>query len=111
VRADNGFCALLEYDLEYFDGHDWKTLEQVRNAMPPSEEARTADSKYAFWMDDTNFYVHPFAPVEARGIRIRVLRVSHGLVPDDRAGASANRIAFKLHLREIEIFSAPAGAR
>ncbi len=105
VRADNTFCAVLDYDLEYLDGPTWKVLEQVRNAMPPSEEVRTADAKFAIWMDDTNVHVHIFAPVEARAIRLRALRVSHGFIPDDRATAWGNRIACKLMLREVEIYS------
>jgi len=105
VRADNTFCALLEYDLQYFDGRVWKTLEEVRNTMPPSEEARTADAKSAIWMDDINFYVHQFPTVRAEKVRLVARRVSQGFVPDRRATAWGNVIPAKLMLREIEIFA------
>ncbi|MDQ3815501.1 MAG: hypothetical protein M3347_16410, partial [Armatimonadota bacterium] len=104
VRADNAFCALLDYDLQYFDGKAWKTIEQVRNAMPPSEEARTADATHVIWMDDTNVYVHQFAPVTAERVRLVVRRASFGFVPDDRTKAWSNVLAPKLMLRELEIF-------
>lgn len=109
VRADNTFCALLDYDLEYTpDGASWKPIEHVRRPMPASEAVRSADADHAIWMDDTNFFLHAFAPREARGIRLRVLNVTHGFVPDDRATAWGNTIPQKLMLREIEIYSPPA---
>jgi hypothetical protein len=111
VRADNGFCALLDYDLEYLDGQNWKLLEAVRNAMPASEPVSTADAKFAIWMDDTNLYVHTFAPVEGQAVRLRALRVSHGFVPDDLASAWGKQIPCKLMLREVEIYSTAPNAK
>lgn len=107
VRADNTFCALLEYDLDGFDGQAWRPIERVRNAMPPSEPARTADARAATWMDDTNLYVHRFAPLTVQKLRITVRRVSYGFVPDDRTQARGKAIPPKFMLREVEIF-APA---
>jgi hypothetical protein len=105
VRADNTFCALLDYDLEYLDNGVWKPLEQVRNDMPASEQVQTADATGAIWMDDTNFYMHAFSPRRADGIRIRALNVSRGFIPDDRATAWGNRIPPKFMLREVQIYS------
>ncbi len=31
VRADNPFCTLLDYDLQYHDGSAWKTIQEVRD--------------------------------------------------------------------------------
>lgn len=104
VRADNTFCALLEYDLDCFDGQAWKTIEQVRRPMPASEEARTADATHAIWMDDTNLFIHQFAPTSAQRIRIVVRRTTNGFVPDARP----RPIPAKFMLREVEIYAAPA---
>ncbi len=110
VRGDNSFCALLDYDLDYFDGQAWKSIEHVRNELPPSEEAASADADHAIWMDDTNLYVHRFAPVLAQKIRLVARRASFGFIPDDRAKAWGNTIPPKLMLREIEVFAPLPGA-
>ncbi|HUW99722.1 MAG TPA: hypothetical protein VMY35_01985, partial [Phycisphaerae bacterium] len=41
VRADNPFCAILDYDLQYFDSGTWKTIEEVRTPCPPSDVVQT----------------------------------------------------------------------
>lgn len=109
VRADNGFCALLSYDLQGWDGKAWKTLEAVRRPMPPSEEARTADADHAIWTDDTNLFVHRFAPLTTDRLRVVVHDVTRGFIPDDRALAWGNVIPRKFMLREVEIYAAPNG--
>jgi hypothetical protein len=108
VRADNAFCALLDYDLEVHDGRAWKSIEKVRTPMPASEEAKSADATHAIWMDDTNFFIHRFAPVTASKIRLTARRVSRGFVPDDRALAWSKPHAPKLMLREIELYAPSA---
>ena len=105
VRADNQFSALLDYDLQYQDGANWKTIETIRRPMPPSEEARTADATNAIWMDDTNFFHHQFAPITTNKLRLVVRDVSHGFVPDDRTRAWGNLIPQKLMLREIGVYA------
>lgn len=107
VRPDNGFCALLDYDLQYDAGGTWKTIESVHNPMPSSEEAVTTDATHAIWMDDTNFYTHQFPTVTTSKLRLVVRDVSRGFVPDERSKAWSNIIAPKFMLREVELF-APA---
>ncbi len=106
IRADNAFCALLAYDLQYHDGKDWQTIESVERRMPASEAAKTADAIAAIWMDDTNFYLHQFAPISTAKLRLVVRGTSHGFVADDQARAWGNVIARSLMLREIEIYGA-----
>ena len=103
VRADNTFCALLEYDLECFDGQAWKMVEQIRRPMPVSEEAKTADATHAIWMDDTNLFIHSFAPTMVQRLRLVVRLTTNGFVPDARP----RPIPAKFMLREVEIYAAP----
>jgi len=105
VRADNAFCALLAYDLQWQDGETWKTIESVKRPMPPSEEARTADASRAIWMDDTNFFVHRFKPVTTSRLRLVVHDVTHGFVSDAVSRAWGNAIPQKLMLREVELYA------
>jgi hypothetical protein len=108
VRPDNTFCALLAYDLQYHDGTGWKTIERVERMMPASEQARTADAMGAVWMDDTNFFLHQFAPLTTTRLRLLVHDTTHGFLPDDRVRAWGNHLAQQLMLREVEVY-APRG--
>jgi sugar lactone lactonase YvrE len=105
VRADNAFCALLAYDLQYHDGTNWKTIETIDRPMPPWEEASTADATGVIWMDDTNFFVHEFAPVTATRLRVQVRDTTRGFIPDDAALANGKQIPRKLMLREVELYA------
>ena len=105
VRADNAFSALLDYDLEYQDAAgSWKNLARVRNSPPPSERVSSADADYAIWTDDTNFYLHRFAPITTAKLRLRVLNVSRGFLPDDGARAWGYEMTPYFMLREVELF-------
>lgn len=110
VRGDNQFCALLDYDLDFYDGREWKSIAQVRSTMPASEEATSADATHAIWMDDTNLFVHRFPAVRAERLRLVARRASFGFIPDDRAKAWGNVIPPKLMLREFEAFAPTATA-
>ena len=105
IRGDNGFSALLDYDLQYDDKGTWKTVASVDHELPPSETVATADASGAVWMDDTNFYYHQFAPVETSRLRLVVKDASRGFVPDERVRAWGNLIDPKLMLREVEVFA------
>ena len=105
IRGDNGFSALLNYDLQYDDGGNWKTVATVDNEMPRSETVATADAEGAIWMDDTNFYLHQFAPVTTSRLRLVVKDASRGFIPDERARAWSSIIGPKLMLREVEVFA------
>ena len=112
MRADNPYCSLLDYDLQYYDGKTWVTLEKVRAPVPPSEMVQTPQCKASGWYLDENFYVHTFQPVTTDRLRLVVLRTTHGFMIDERAvqaaGWSANSPT--LMLREIEVYGPSAAA-
>jgi hypothetical protein len=103
VRPDNTFGTLLDYDLEAKVDDVWKLIETVKRPMPPSEKVTTADSVGAAWVDDTNFFVHEFAPLTVTELRLLVRSATHGLLPDNRVRSAP---APKVMLREIEIHGA-----
>ncbi len=106
VRADNPYCALLDYDVQYHDGKDWVTLEEARSPMPPSNLVNTPQCRADTWYMDENIYMHHFEPVTTDRLRLVVRRTTHGFMPDDvavkAAGWSAN--APHLMLREVEVY-------
>ena len=121
VRADNPFSAILDYDLQYFDGQDWKTLEEVRTPCPASDVVQTYMCKNLMWYLDNNFFVHQFKkPVETDKLRMVVRRITRGCITDmiaeavQNAGKPADQwwhaSGERLELREIEIYGAPASA-
>ena len=70
---------------------------QVKVTLAPN-------ATHAVWMDDTNLFIHEFAPTPAQRIRIVVRRTTNGFVPDARP----RPIPAKFMLREVEIYAAPA---
>jgi hypothetical protein len=104
VRADNAFCALLDYEIQIREGEDWRTISEVHAAPPESDLVNTSGSKANTWLLDNNFYVHEFAPVTTDRIRLVVHRVSYGFLPDADLKAWGNALPPKLMLREIEIY-------
>jgi hypothetical protein len=106
LRADNTFCALLDYDLQYHDGKDWVTLEKVRAAFAPTEAVETSLSTANTWLLDDNLHVHQFKPVTTDRLRLVVRRTTWGFVPDQRSRAWGKTISPKLMLREVEVYAA-----
>ena len=106
VNADNAFSALLSYDLEYQDASGaWKTLTQVRNAPPASTQVKTSDAVAAIYTDDTNFYINQFAPVTTGKLRVKVLDVTRGFLPDDSVKAGSSDLTPYFMLREVQVFA------
>jgi len=121
VRADNPFCAILDYDLQYFDdrARTWKTIEEVRTPCPPSDVVRTYLCNTIMWYLDNNFFVHQFEkPVKTAKLRMVVRRITLGCITDMivsaniNAGKPANQwwqaSGGELEFREIEIYGASA---
>ena len=104
LRADNQFCALLEYDLQYHDGTDWVTLENVRPPLAPTEAVETSLSTANTWLLDDNLFVHEFRPVTTDRLRLVVRRSTYGFVPDDRSRAWGKAIEPRFMLREVEVY-------
>jgi len=126
VHADNPHSALLDYDLQYHDGKDWMTLEEVRTPCPPSDPVRVYHANdggdalhqgfYSVaytWFADNNFFVHKLKqPVKTNKLRLVIRRITRGFVPDMIAEDALNAdkpahwkaSAETLELREIEIY-------
>jgi len=105
VRADNPYCALLDYDLQYHDGRSWKTLEEVRSACPASDRVHTPLCATSAWYLDQNFFVHRFQPVKTDRLRLVVKRTTFGFMPDaEDVRAWGGQMPAKLMLREIEVY-------
>ena len=104
VRADNAFCTLLDYDLLYRDGKEWVTLAKVRTPLVPSEPVATPPCSANTWLLDNNFSVHQFPPITTDRLRIVARRSTYGFMPDE-AARGQGKMAAKLMLREIEVFS------
>jgi len=104
-RPDNTFTTLLDYDLQSWDGASWTTIAALHRPMPPSEAAVTADATHAMWMDDTNVFIHTFAPVVTGKLRLVVRETTRGFISDDDTRAWSNKIPQKLMLREVEIYA------
>jgi len=126
ARADDGHCALLDYDLQFRDGGVWATLDEVRSPCPPSDRVRVYHSNdggdamhpgfyttACAWFMDDSFFVHRLArPVKTDGLRLVIRRITRGFAPDEAAeraavvGAPAGQPlqAQSLELREIEVY-------
>ena len=104
--ADFPYCALIDYDLEYYSDGTWVTIEEVRTFCPPSDLVGTYTCKVASWFVDNNFFVHQFKqPVTTTKLRIVVRRITRGLWPDMIAERALWKASNELlQLREIEIY-------
>ncbi|MDR1892435.1 MAG: hypothetical protein LBQ48_05460, partial [Oscillospiraceae bacterium] len=111
LRADNSFCALLDADLDYWDGGQWRELKKIRAEMPESTPVQTFDHQALCWYLDQNIVLAKFPAVTAKKLRLRVLRTTYGFCPDKTAAQAFCRFMKtdapnpqKLHLREIEVY-------
>ena len=106
--ADNPHCAVVAYDLQYWDGSKWATVEEVRVPCPPSDLVGTYLCRAASWWVDNNYFVHQFTkPVTTNKLRFVLRRITRGLFIDmiaERALWKAANEAFQI--RELEIYEA-----
>jgi hypothetical protein len=107
VRADNIYCALLDYDLQVWLDGNWKTLVEQRTAVPPTDPVAVLGAKGMTWLMDNNFWVNRFDPVTSDRLRVVFRRASFGLAPDE-ISLDGRTIPSMPMLREIEVF-APVG--
>ena len=106
MRADNDYCALLDYDLQYHDGKGWVTIQEVRTPCPATDRVVTGLPVANMWYMDTNFFAHAFKPVVIDKLRLVVHRTTFGLFADQEARDIRHKPQPpKLMLREIEIYS------
>lgn len=105
IRADNAFCALLDFDLEYHDGKGWVALQKVRTPLPESDEVQTPLCKAMSWDRDVNFHVCQFKPVTAQRLRVVVRRTTFGFIADEAARRfQSGDLQGRLMLREVEVY-------
>jgi hypothetical protein len=104
-RGDNGFCALLDYDLQAWQNGAWKTLAEVRAPFPASTPAEAFHTTSLTWMGDPNRYFHQFAtPIITDKLRLIIRRTSFGFAPDDGVRGWSQILKPQLMLKEIEIY-------
>jgi hypothetical protein len=110
VRADNPYCALLDFDVEYHDGKDWRTVEEVRSPMPASNLVETPQCRANTWyLDENCFAIHFAQEITTARLRLVVRRTTHGFMPDELAVKAAGWSANPPHLmlRDVEIYGPP----
>ncbi len=110
MRADNAFCALLDFDLEGLVGGQWRSLAKVRTPCPPTELVRTPGCQATTWYGDQNAHWCRFAPVRCAELRVIARRATFGFVPDANSKAWGNTIPSRLMLREVGVYG-PANGR
>jgi len=110
VRADNAFCALLDYDLQAFENGAWTTVESVRTPFRASDLVLNGPSKSDTWLGDNNLFVDTFPTVTSDRFRLIALRETHGFYPDliSNLSGGGKPIIAKLMLREVELYGPPA---
>jgi streptogramin lyase len=106
-RADNQFCALLDFDVLAGD----QVLAQVRTAFPAAERVRTPLGVANTWYGDTNLHWVRFAPVTTAQLKVVVRRTTCGFLPDEGLRAWGNPIPAQVMLKEIEIYGPPPAGR
>ena len=109
MHADNPYCALLDYNLQYQHGGKWITLEKVRTACPRSTPVHTGATVVDGWYMDQNFFVNHFKPVRAQRLRLVILKTTWGFMPDKTAVQVTHFVANRPHLmlRQVEIYGPP----
>ena len=114
VEADNGFCALIDYDLEVSTAPGvWTTVDRVRVPLPPSDRVRTAKTLADTWYIRSNRFAHEFPPCMASAIRLLIRRTTFGFAPDAIAAEVVRSAwggcpAAATMLREIEVYATPS---
>jgi hypothetical protein len=115
VRADNQYCALLDYDLQYRKGDSWVTIQEARAHCPPSNWSSVPLCIANTWYLDNNFFIHQFEPVTTDALRLVIKRTSFGLACDELASEAVfrtwggRREPFVM-IREIEAYGPPGAA-
>ncbi len=105
-RADNTFSALLDVDVQYYNGRRWVTVAEIRTHCPVSDPVETPQSHANTWYMDENIIRARFEPIRTDRLRIVVHRITQGLVPDiegTRYGESRPG-GDQLQLRQIEVY-------
>jgi hypothetical protein len=104
-HGDNGFCALLEYDLQAWLNGGWKTVAEVRSPITPTTSAEAFNTSAITWEGDQNFFVHQFAaPVTTDKLRFVIRRTTFGFAPDEGNRHWSEILKPQLMLKEIEVY-------
>ncbi len=104
-RGDNGFCALLDYDLQAMQNGAWKTVAEVRTPIPASTPADAFHTTSITWEQDPNrSFVQLAAPVTTDKLRIVIRRTTFGFAPDEGVRGWSTIVKPQLMLKEIEVY-------
>ena len=109
INGDNQYCALLNYDVQGWNGNNWTTVASVNTPCPASDAATSPDSLVDTWYMDQNMSVAQFPAMTVSKLRFVAKRVTAGYLPDALAAAACHTawnvdIPQKLMLREVEIY-------
>ena len=106
VHADNPYCALLDYNLQYRHDHHWITIKKMRTPCPRSTPVHTGATKVDGWYLDQNFSMSHFSPITAQRLRLVILRTTWGFMPDKTAAQITHFVPNHPHLmlRQIDIY-------
>jgi hypothetical protein len=114
VEADNGFCALVDYDVQVErSAGTWTTVDEVRLPLPPTDLVRTGKTLATTWYVRSNRFAHEFAPVETSAVRLLVRRTTFGFAPDETAVGAVKSTwggcpPARVMLREVAVYAAPS---
>lgn len=110
LPSDNGFSALLDFDVQAQSGGTWRTIAAVKSADPPSESLPIGVTLATSWAQDTQTWVlHWPQSVTARAFRLVPRRTTFGVAFDPLAARAQRETQGKyvppaLWLREIEVY-------
>ena len=107
VRADDQYCTLLNFDLQYYSNSTWTTLQSVTTPCPASDPVVSRNATASTWYKDQNFSLVQFPQVITSRLRIRANHATIGFEPDAVSQTSAGFTPgpTNLNLREIEIYN------
>lgn len=103
--------TLLDFDLQYWAGGAWVTLETVTE-VPPTVQFMSgmwgAGCRAESYFSDRHVFQFEFAPVTTTKIRVYVRDATFGGAPDLlTAGVCANRGGKRVTITEVEVYNQP----
>jgi hypothetical protein len=114
MRADNQFCALLDFDVQAYKDDRWITVDRERTPLAATTAATSPQCTVDTWLADNNMFVCRFDPVKTGRIRIVALRTTLGFAPDELAAKAVRQAWGNAHvpalmLKEIEAYGPVPG--
>ena len=110
IRADNQYCALLDYDIEAEVNGKWQRVARVQTTNLASELGGAMETPLTSWSRDIAEHVVQLPRgVRATALRLTAQRATRGLIPDQfaieaRRDLKTYELPMSLDLAEIEIY-------